>query len=178
MTSNGSGELIREWTTDDGWTLRAYREPDDYADTSWIGAYVDSPDTKPHDPIDILSGRYYKVAPVDTRSGPLFDSGQTYFRPQRGCEEHWRADEKRLRAYYAEEWSFGILTVVASREGIELGRSVLGGVESDAGEDQWRELANEQAGEALHEARAKLARLLATVATTNKSTEAVMEVAK
>lgn len=165
---NDNGELIHEWTTGDGWTLRAYREPDDDPDTSFIGAYVGSPHEKPHDPMNILSGRYYKVESVDTRGGPLFD-GQTYFRPQRGCEEHWRADEKRLRAYYTEEWSFDVVTVVATRESVELGRASVGGVESDGGEEYVHALCDDQAHEALRQARERLAKLCAS---TNKGESA------
>lgn len=169
MTRNSYGELIREWT-DDGWTLHAYRSPDEFADTSFLGEYFESSAHKSSNPSAYLSESCFQVRAVPTRSGPLFGKRATiFYRPQRGCESHWREDERRLRAYYAEEWGMDALTVIASREGVELGRASLGGVESDNSEENVQHILGELAGEALDEARERLARLCGSA---TKSTEA------
>lgn len=69
-----------------------------------------------------------------------------------------RADFERLRAWCTDEWHWLGVVVTASRNGIELGRDSLWGIESDAGE-YLREVADDLAAQAIAEAREALADL-------------------
>jgi hypothetical protein len=69
-----------------------------------------------------------------------------------------REDDHRA-CRHGIDWALCVLTVVARREGIALGRACLGGVESDAGEACLTEQALELAAEAIAEAQQSLDRL-------------------
>lgn len=71
------------------------------------------------------------------------------------------ADFARLRDWCNDVWSWVGVVVTAEREELELGRASLWGIESDAG-DYLAEVAAELLPEALADARATLAKLVAT----------------
>jgi hypothetical protein len=73
-----------------------------------------------------------------------------------------RADFERLQAWCNDGWSYVGVVVTVEREGVELGRASLWGIESDAG-DYLCEVANELAEEALGEAVATIGKLAAAV---------------
>jgi hypothetical protein len=77
----------------------------------------------------------------------------------RSCVEkdYQRADS------FGHEWGFMVVTVTASRRGIELGSSSLGGVESDGDDAYFEECIEDQAAEAIAEANKALDDLLASV---------------
>lgn len=68
------------------------------------------------------------------------------------------ADFERLRAWCNDQWSYVGVIVTASRNGIDLGRASLWGIESDAG-DYLLTVANELADDAIATARDAIAAL-------------------
>lgn len=92
----------------------------------------------------------WNAAPYDVQ-------GET---PRQRAAKAARADFERLRAWCNDDWQWCGVIVTASREGIDLGRASLWGIESDAGA-YLVEVANELAGEAIAEATAMLGRLAA-----------------
>lgn len=71
-----------------------------------------------------------------------------------------RADFDRLKAWCDDQWGWIGVVVVVKRQGVELGRAGLWGIEDDAG-GYLVEVANNLIDEAMDEARAKLAALSA-----------------
>jgi len=68
------------------------------------------------------------------------------------------ADYNYLKSWCDDRWHYVGVIVTASKDGIELGRASVWGIESEA-EAHLLETANELAPEALTEARATLAKL-------------------
>lgn len=113
------------------------------------------------------SFRYYdfagavRIAQRDGWGAPLtLIKGET---PRQKAARAARFDYETLKAWCNDEWRYVGIAVTASREGVELGRASLWGVEADHPADPYNEylqtVANEIAGEAMSEAREMLARL-------------------
>ena len=130
----------------EGFSIRAEIHYDETPDTSWIGEFSDKPgdNAVDHHATDNWLGR---------------DRGPRWFNP---ATEHAALDYARLLAYYQDEWSMVGIAVTASREGVALGSGSLWGIESDSGDGFFRETAEEIASEAVAEAKATLAALVAS----------------
>lgn len=101
---------------------------------------------------------------VDRHCHPYFEPDYTYAMHRKDGDDHETARKYVLadlaRAEgYPEEWHYVSVRVTASRKGVELGSSSVGGVDSDCGDRYMREIVDEQATEALSEAKDALADL-------------------
>lgn len=74
------------------------------------------------------------------------------------AEEEVRRDMKRAMDF-GRTWHLNTVTVTALRHGIELGSANICGIESDCGKRHLRETIDEQADQAIHEAKEALKKL-------------------
>lgn len=108
------------------------------------------------------SYRYYdyaeacKIARRDGWNAKPYDvEGET---PRQRAAKAAMADYQHLKGWCDNDWFWCSVIVTASRDGVELGAAALSGIESEAS-DYLREVANEIAGEAIDEAKARLSTL-------------------
>lgn len=100
--------------------------------------------------------RYYdyqeacRIARRELWDAAPYNTGQETKRQQ--AAKAARANYERLRQWCDDQWHWCGVLVVASKNGIDLGRASLWGIESDAG-DYLLEVANELVEEALEDAR-------------------------
>ena len=120
------------WTTDDGWTMRVRLEPDTCADLpDWLGEFVDrrTPDAIPspraHAPAAFQTAAWFVPSePVEAIRATL--SGLGY---GRGVAETMARAQVRDMAQAACDYAPFVVVVTASREGVELGSAVVGGMD-------------------------------------------------
>jgi len=164
---DGRGKLVATFKRN-GFELRATAQPDDYADLSWIGSFTD------------------KWQPGAVKRQHVGRHEYAYFVPENPTDWHRRELRKlnygkgeaallaasytrsdlHLLETYGDRWQEWLVTVTASRAGIELGQSSVGGVGGSENHaktlDYLTETAFELAGEAVDGAQDALGRLLAT----------------
>lgn len=156
-----------------GFTLTATLEYDDFCEAPWEREDGHGP-VSGWERRDKLPGemilnedrhgfkRFYdfqeavRIAKRDGWDAPPYGDGTPGERAHRAA----LADFNRLRDWCNDEWCYVGVVVTAYREGIELGRASLWGIESDAG-DYLTEVANELLDEAVDEAKETLGRLCA-----------------
>jgi len=173
MTTTTKAELNwrnerAEWQQD-GFDIVAKIRPDEDPDLSWLGTYTDSlpAGEAGRDYIDRekegdwTSREYRYFVPGNSYAeavSSLVKMGYTPIGAKRMAKRYVHQDYQRCEDYNRGGWSMTYVSVTASREGVELGRASLGGIESDAG-DYITDTALELVGEAVKEAETTLEEL-------------------
>jgi len=138
----------------EGFTLKVEIESDHYATPEDMG-------------LGLYTSKWEEGCTLDRkREGYHVGRDQhPYFRPENTFNDHVKsgATREEARKYvlqdlkraegYPEQWYYLTVRVVVYRAGIELGSSCVGGIESDIGDRYLRETVDEQADEALAEAK-------------------------
>lgn len=92
----------------------------------------------------------------------LNDAGHSKAESERLAREQTEANYKRADSL-GHEWQYVTVALIASRRGIELGHTSVGGVESDGEDSHFEEIIEDLTIEVLAEANTALDDLLATV---------------
>lgn len=127
----------------DGFAVKAWAEPDQDADLSWLGKFQ--------------SNRCCRAC-IDRKKAGTWSRGEfEFFHPENPEHQYQRADWREAEAFANGEKGMYVVFVTASREGVELGRAILGNVD-----DSYLRGAIDEGGmvaEAIREATATLGKL-------------------
>lgn len=153
----------------EGFTVRVRFDYDTDPDLSYIGEFSDTPEAGAidHHEQGRWLGRSWRG---DRYFNPTnYSSALKYYQEtEKLSEEEAKAradreamqDYNRLVGYYTDEWSMLTMVVTVYLNGVMLGDSSLGGVDSDSGSAHFLEIYEEQLHEAMVEARKTLDKLV------------------
>lgn len=112
------------------------------------------------------TGRGMETTPEERHAAECWDRRSYRYIVQGGGDpEYLAADAERLEAYERQEWAMLGVVVTILKAGVELAHASLWGIESDSEESYFDEVAQDCAHEALPEAKAKIAALIADAKT-------------
>jgi len=145
----------------EGFELVASVELDEGPDLSYLGEWSHSwsEGAIPHDQDDPRTSDWFTPAiTADQHYRGLRELKYGRSEARRLSQRYVRQDYSRALAY-GDGWWTVFVTVIARRNAIELGRAILGGIESDSGDDYFSRVAQELAAEAIDEAKSAIAGL-------------------
>lgn len=150
----------------DGWEVTAELLLDEYADLSYLGTFTDKWEegALDHHRLQGHRGRYGgearwfipQITAEDHRKGLR---NMNYPKHEADClaRKYVRQDYERARSY-GEDWNCVVVVVRVFREGIELGKASLAGIETDSG-SYFDEVVDDLFDEAKEEAEQALKKL-------------------